>query len=93
MHADAGLAVALALGDALGHRLLEDLALEVGQLEILEHDVDQLVERDLGLVVVEPGARCRPGPGPCLALAAREPTTWPGSVLPSPVPTPPALSP
>ena len=30
-------------------------ALEVGQLEILEHDLDQFVERDVGLVVVDAG--------------------------------------
>jgi hypothetical protein len=61
---DAGLAVALPLGDALGHRLLQDLPLEVRKLQVLEHDVDELVEGDLGLVVVEPGiaaGRALPG--------------------------------
>ena len=51
-HADAP--VALALGDPLGHHFAQDLALHVRELEILEHDLDQLLERDVGLVVVDP---------------------------------------
>ena len=48
------------------------LALEVGELQVLEHDVDELVERDLGLVVVDAGllaglAGLRPT-GPVLAF-------------------------
>ena len=35
--------------------LAQRLPLEVGQLEVLEHDVDQLFERDVGLVVVGAG--------------------------------------
>jgi hypothetical protein len=52
-HADAP--VALALGDPLGHHFAQDLALHVRELEILEHDLDQLLQRDVGLIVVDPG--------------------------------------
>src|SRR6184192_1502006 len=52
---DADLAVALALGEPVGLDLAQRLALEVRQLEVLEHDVDQLFQRDVGLVVVASG--------------------------------------
>jgi hypothetical protein len=67
MHAHAGLAIALALGDALRHHLPEDLTLHVGELEILEHDLDQLLERDVGLVEVEARLVAR-APGTLAAL-------------------------
>ena len=51
--ANADLAVALALGGALGGDLAQALAFEVGELEVLEHQVDELVEADVGLVVVD----------------------------------------
>ena len=54
-HADADLAVALALAGALGLDLAHRAPLHVGQFEILEHDLDQLLERDVGFVVVDPG--------------------------------------
>ena len=57
--ADADGAIALALRDPVGFQLAQRLAFEVGQLEVLEHDVDQLLERDVGLVVV--GAWLVPG--------------------------------
>ncbi len=53
--ADADGAVPLALDEAHGVDLSQRLALEVGQLEVLEHDLDELLERDVGLVVVGPG--------------------------------------
>src|SRR5438093_7071532 len=52
---DADLAVALALGEPVGLDLAQRLALQVRQLEVLEHDVDQLLQRDVGLVVVGAG--------------------------------------
>ena len=55
MDPDPGAPVALALGDPLGHHLAQDLPLHVRQLEVLEHDLDQLFEGDVGLVVVDPG--------------------------------------
>src|SRR2546422_211286 len=62
---DADLAVALALGEPVGLDLAQRLALQVRQLEVLEHDVDQLLQRDVGLVVVAAGLVA----GPVLALA------------------------
>ena len=53
--ADADLAVALAPAEARRGDLAQLLAFEVGQLEILEHDVDELIERDVGFVVVDAG--------------------------------------
>ncbi len=50
MHTNAGLAVTLALTRPLSEGLLEDLPLHIGEFQILEHDVDQLVDRDLRLV-------------------------------------------
>ena len=55
-HADADVAVALALGETVGLDLAQGAPLEVGQFEILEHDLDQFVERDVGLIVVNAGA-------------------------------------
>ena len=73
--ADADLAVALALGDADRLDLAQRLALEVGQLEVLEHDVDQLLERDVGLVVVDAGlvAGLVRRPAPSLLAPCRRP--------------------
>ena len=73
--------------------LAQRLALEVGQLEVLEHDVDELLERDVGLVVVDAGLVAGLVLAvPCPACAAL-PTTWPGCESPSPWPTPGVLSP
>ena len=49
-------AVALALGEALRGDLAQRLAFEVRQFQILEHDLDQFLEGDVGLVVVDAGA-------------------------------------
>ena len=91
--ADADLAIALALEGALGGHLAQRAALDVGQFEILEHDLDQLLQRNVGLVVVHAG----PVAGLVLALALALlpvlPTTWPGWLSPSPWPTPGAFSP
>ena len=57
--ADADRAVSLALRHPEGFDLPERLALEIGQLEVLEHDVDELLERDVGLVVVGAGLVAR----------------------------------
>src|SRR2546428_11347490 len=64
---DANVAIALALGEAIGRDLAQRAPLEVGQLEILEHDLDQLVERDVGLVIVD--ARTIAGLAVALPLA------------------------
>src|SRR5438093_1024902 len=53
-HADTDLPVALALGQARRGDLPEFAALEVGELEVLEHDVDELFERHIGFVIVDP---------------------------------------
>src|SRR5262249_24099724 len=53
--AGGGPAVAPSLGQPEGPDLAPGPAPGGGQLEVLEHDVDQLLERDVGLVVV--GAR------------------------------------
>src|SRR5207245_8055203 len=49
--ADADRPVALALGEPVGLDLAEGLALQVRELQVLEHNVDQLLQRDVGLVV------------------------------------------
>src|SRR5581483_11449433 len=54
--ADAFLAVAFALVELLDLHLPKMLALEVGELQVLEHHVDQLVEGDVGLVIIDAGA-------------------------------------
>src|ERR1700736_1530390 len=53
--ADADVTIALALERAVGGNLAQRAALEIGQFEILEHDLDQFVERDVGLVVIDAG--------------------------------------
>src|SRR5256885_854466 len=63
--ADADRTVTLALGEPVGLDLAEGLALQVGELQVLEHNVDQLLQRDVGLVVVAAGLV----PGLVLALA------------------------
>src|SRR5213593_1248364 len=63
--ADADRPVALALGEPVGLDLAEGLALQVRELQVLEHNVDQLLQRDVGLVVVAAGLV----PGLVLALA------------------------
>src|ERR1019366_8713387 len=65
--ADADVAIALALGEAIGRDLAQRAPLEVGQLEILEHDLDQLVERDVSFVVID--ARTIAGLAVALPLA------------------------
>ena len=62
-----------------------------GQLEILEHDLDQLLERDVGLVEVL--ARLVAGLVPARACLLALADHLAGSVSPSPWPTPGALSP
>src|SRR5262245_5785778 len=57
--ADADRAVALALRHPEGLDLAQRLALQVGQLEVLEHDVDEFLEGDVGLVVVGAGLVAR----------------------------------
>ncbi len=76
-----------------GLDLAQRLALEVGQLEVLEHDVDQLFERDVGLVVVDAGLVAGLVLAAVALAACALPTTWPGCESPSPWPTPGALSP
>src|SRR2546426_347085 len=63
--AEADRTVALALGEPVGLDLAEGLALQVRELQVLEHNVDQLLQRDVGLVVVAAGLV----PGLVLALA------------------------
>src|SRR3989454_5037141 len=63
--ADADRPVALVLGEPVGLDLAEGLALQVRELQVLEHNVDQLLQRDVGLVVVTAGLV----PGLVLALA------------------------
>src|SRR5207244_5555140 len=53
---DADVAIALAFESTVGRNLAQRAALEIGQFEILEHDLDQFVERDIGLVVIDTGA-------------------------------------
>ena len=53
--ADPDLTVAATLGRTRGFELAQRLAFEVGQVEVLEHDVDQVLEGDVGLVVVDAG--------------------------------------
>src|ERR1019366_3584074 len=53
--ADADLAVAFAPRRVIGLDFAQRAALEVGQFEILEHDLDQFLERDVGLVVIDAG--------------------------------------
>src|SRR5665213_882042 len=55
-NADADVAITLALGKAIGRNLAKSTTLQVRQFEILEHDLDQFVERDVGLVVIDAGA-------------------------------------
>ena len=55
-HADADVAIALALAEAIGRDLAQRAPLQVGQFEILEHDLDQFLERDVGLVIIDAGA-------------------------------------
>src|SRR5262249_29165504 len=66
-NADADRAIALALRHPERLDLTQGLSLEVGKLQILEHDVDELLERDVGLVVV----RARLIAGLVLAAALR----------------------
>ena len=54
--ADADLAVAFAPRRVVGLDFAQRAPLEVGQFEILEHDLDQFLERDVGLVVIDAGA-------------------------------------
>src|SRR5262249_14051114 len=58
-NADPDRAISLPLGHPEGLDLPQGLALEVGELEVLEHDVDELLERDVGLVVVGAGLVAR----------------------------------
>src|SRR5262249_13520889 len=44
----------LALEGAVGRNLAQSTAFEIGQLEILEHDLDQFIQRDVGFVVINP---------------------------------------
>src|SRR5262249_6131473 len=53
--AEAVLAIAVALGRTLGRNLAQLLAFEIGELEILEHQIDELVEPDVGLVIIDAG--------------------------------------
>src|SRR5208282_1159110 len=54
--ADSDVAIALALARALGLDLAQRAPFEIGQLQVLEHDFDQLLERDVGLVIIDAGA-------------------------------------
>src|SRR5208283_414155 len=63
--ADADLAVTFSPRRVVGLDLAQRAPLEVGQLEILEHDLDQFLERDVGFVVVD----ARPVAGVLVALA------------------------
>src|SRR5262249_27889500 len=53
--ADADGAISLPLRHPERFDLTQRLALEIGELEVLEHDVDELLERDVGLIVVGAG--------------------------------------
>ena len=54
-HANAFAAEPLLTELALDLDLAQPFALDVRQLQILEHEVDQLIQADLGLVVVDAG--------------------------------------
>src|SRR5579871_6656466 len=66
-HADADVAITLALGETVRLDFAQRAPFEIRQFEILEHDLDQLVERDVGLVVVN--ARTIAGLAVALSLA------------------------
>ncbi len=53
------MAVTLALARLVGGNLAQSPPFQVRQLEILEHDLDQLLERDVGFVIVDAGAITR----------------------------------
>ena len=54
-HSDAFAAKSLVAELALDLDLAEPLALDVGEFQILEHEVDQFIQADIGLVVVDAG--------------------------------------
>src|SRR5216683_2991524 len=54
--ADADLAVAFAARRIVGLDFAQRAAFEVRQFEVLEHDLDQFLEGDVGLVVIDAGA-------------------------------------
>src|SRR5208282_1350702 len=63
--ADTDLAVAFSPRRVVGLDFAQRAPLEVGQFEILEHDLDQFLERDVGLVIVN----ARPVAGALVAFA------------------------
>src|SRR5271154_5109447 len=50
---DASVAIALALGATVRGDFAQGTPFQVGQFEILEHDLDQLFERYIGLVIID----------------------------------------
>ena len=44
------------LKERIGWNLAQSAAFQVGQFEILEHDLDQFIQRDVGLVIIDSGA-------------------------------------
>src|SRR5262249_42182566 len=60
--------ITLALGRPVGGNFAQRAPLKVREFEVLEHDVDQLFERDVSFVVVDAGAVASPAVALALAL-------------------------
>src|SRR5208283_4024421 len=58
-HPDADVAKTLALARQVGGNFAQGAAFEIRQFEILEHDLDQFLERDVGFVVIDTGLIAR----------------------------------
>jgi len=50
---DADVAITLAFGGAVGWDFAQRTPFEVGQLQVLEHDINQFLERDVGFVIID----------------------------------------
>ncbi len=64
------MAIPLALGGAVRWNFAKGAPFEVGQFEILEHDIDEFLERDVGFVIIDPGAIAGPAISFTLAFLA-----------------------
>ena len=52
---DARFPKALALADAVGQDLAQNFAFHIRQFEVLEHDLDQLFQGHVGLIIINTG--------------------------------------
>ena len=94
IQADANAYRAVSLVPALPRRLdfPERFSFKIGEFEILEHDIDQFVQRYIGFVIID--ARLIAGPSFPVGLPLRiSSTTSPGETSPSPCATPAAFLP